>query len=198
MANTDLGALLEHAQVRLPGALPETIKLELDALMNDFCDATNVWNLGIPFTTQPNVTDYELTVNNGLINRVLNVVGADNRVMPATFQMPDTLSLVHTPTSEQELTVNVGLIPDNSSPLEVPCWIYAQYRNCLLDGVIGRMMSQTSKPYSNDKAAVFHLRNYAKGAQQAKNDVLHQFMFRGQGWMFPQSIRTRNQRGWIW
>lgn len=198
MANQDPGRIIEHALVRLPGAIPDTVKLELATVLNEFCEATNIWNRGVSIKTAPGVDHYALVVNDAEINRLLNVVGADNHPVPSSFEMPNFVVLGHMPNNVVDLTANIALLPDVYAPFEVPDWIYSQYRAALLDGLLGRMMTQIAKPYSNEKAAVFHTKSFNRAVLRAKNEVMHRFMFRGQGWMFPQSVRTRNQRGWIW
>ena len=200
MAQTDLDILIEHAHIRLPGSTTGTIQLELGALLREFCDYTMVWTAQTPFNTIVNQTAYILPdPPDGIVSRLLNVVDVDNRPTLATYAPPSTVVLGRTPNTVQALTANFVLLPDNYDPLGVPDWVLAKYRNGLLDGVTGRMMAQAAKPYSNAQGAIAYTTLYRKARAQAKNEVLHQFSFRGQGWIYPQAMAAsrRNQRGMI-
>jgi hypothetical protein len=75
-----------------------------------------------------------------------------------------------------------------------PAWILSKYGNDFLDGLMGRMMSQIAKPYSNTAMGTYHTKKFNNAMSQAKVEALHQNVYRGQSWRFPQSFQVRRFR----
>jgi hypothetical protein len=79
----------------------------------------------------------------------------------------------------------------------IPEWIIPTFYEYLLDGLLGHMMNQPNKSYSNDTKGVYHLRRFRDGMAMARIAAIRANTTGAQNWTFPQSFRTRNQKGGI-
>ena len=61
----------------------------------------------------------------------------------------------------------------------------------VLSGLLGRMMSQPAKPYTNMQLSVYHMRRFRDGIARAKVEAMHQNVYRAQSWRFPQTFARR-------
>jgi len=77
----------------------------------------------------------------------------------------------------------------------IPDWILPLYGVGILDGLLGKMMSQIAKSYSNPKQGVYHLARFNGAMAQARASALRRYTFGTQAWSFPQGFRTTGQRG---
>lgn len=178
--------------------LDDTIKLELQFVVDEFLDESNVWVDPIPLTIVANTKDYPIESEYGAVNRLLNVVNEDELPVAASLLEPPNdedlyvVRLAVAPSTNGTLTANVSLTPDSSLPVadSVPDWMWSRYRSGFIDGVLGRLFSQAAKPYSNAPLAVVHSNRFRSAASKAKREMLNRNRFRGQGWAFPQSFAT--------
>lgn len=196
--STNFERLMDIARVRLPGARDNVINIELYMLVNDFLQRSNIWVDELTVSVTAGVTDYPISSISGAINRLMALVDADNRPIPCslivpTLYVPDyAIRLRDTPTSSATYTAAVSLMLDaNSQPSDaLPDWIVAKYRDGLEDGLLARMMMQQAKPYTNIKLAEYHGHKYMAAVAVARNEALHAYKFRGQGWAYPRNFFT--------
>jgi hypothetical protein len=87
--------------------------------------------------------------------------------------------------------------PTGSDEIPVcPAWTFGLYRQYILDGVLGRMMGQPNKSYSNQTMSAYHLRRFRTGIMQARTAAARQNTVGAQTWSFPRGGIGRNsQRG---
>jgi hypothetical protein len=207
MANADLNRLFDHARIRLPGALDATIKLELFALMNDFFQSSNIWYEDITVqvfhtdddrVVSPESFSYELVPELGSITRLGLVMDSKGIQRAAVMPLLGTMVLGVSPDTDDTykcrcfLTVTDPVTRDGIPVF--PAWVLNKYGTDILDGLLGRMMSQLAKPYSNAQLAVMHSKKFANATAQAKVEALHQNVYRGQSWRFPQTFQVRRFR----
>lgn len=207
MASADMNRLLDHARIRLPGALDAAMQLEFFSVVDEFLQRTNLWYEDITFTVNPSTDSYlenpaaytfTLTPTQGTIVRLMGVIDGRGAVQPATMPTLEALVLSYLPSEVSTYTARVSLsvtdpVTSEGNP-DFPEWILGRYGSDLLEGVLGRMMSQIAKPYSAPQMAAVHLRNFSKATNQAKVEAMHQNLYRGQSWRFPQTYSSRNQR----
>lgn len=208
MANADMNRLMDHARIRLPGALDAALQMELFAVMNEFFQSSNIWYEDIQFQVQPTTVSYldepesytyDVIPSQGSITRLVGVIDSNGFAQKAAMPTLGQVVLAFSPNVADTYTARVFLtvtdpVTREGYP-EFPDWILNKYGNDILEGLLGRMMSQIAKPYSSQQGAVFHLRNFKQAVNQAKAEALHQNVFRGQNWRFPQTfMRRRNQR----
>lgn len=72
-------------------------------------------------------------------------------------------------------------------PSGMPDWIIEKYFDYISCGVIGKLMLQANKPYSNPKLAEYHMRKFHEGVGLARTENRHMFNYSGQRWVFPQT-----------
>lgn len=207
MGTADLNRLFDSAKIRLPGALDSVLKLELFSVMNDFFQSTNIWyedievavkHTDLDRVTNPDAFTYDLVPELGAITRLGLVIDGGgiqrDAVMPilgevilSTSPDVDTTYVFHT-----FLTVSDPVTRDGIP--QFPAWVLNKYGVDILDGLLGRMMSQPSKPYANSQLAVLHTKKFWNAVAQAKVEGLHRNVYRGQSWRFPQAFQTRRFR----
>jgi hypothetical protein len=197
--NADLARLMDNLRVRLPGAVDEAIKLEYFTTMDLFFQSTNIWVEDIDFAVTPDVEDYVVTPSGvATIVRLMGVVNSDGRAQSATMRVPGEITLQTSPSQDDTYTVRVALtvtdpVTRDGYP-EYPDWIITKYAANILDGVLGRMMSQIAKPYYNERMAIYHSRRFGNCITTAKVEAMHQNVYRGQNWKFPQTFARRRWR----
>jgi hypothetical protein len=78
-----------------------------------------------------------------------------------------------------------------------PAWVLKVYREHIMDGVLGRMMSQKQKPYTDATLAMYHLKRFRAGIAIARTAAMRQNTFGAQNWRFPRSSYMTTQRGGV-
>lgn len=199
MANADFNRLMDQLRIRLPGALDGTLQLELFSVMNEFFQNSNCWYEEIPMRVVPTRKTYEIvSTTPSTMNRLLSVRTSDGIVAGATMPIPGTIELVNAPSKEDIYKVLVALTitdpVDREGYPEFPDWFLSKYGNDILDGVLGRMMSQIAKPYSQPQMAQYHMRRFTQATNKAAIETIHGNVYRGQNWRFPQTFTRRKAR----
>ena len=191
-----LTKIMDLARVRLPGARDNILQLELFAVMNQFFQDSNCWYEDIDFDVNTTTNIYYVTptsVSSPI--RLLGVVNSNQQGVSAGFALPDTIKLAYTPSQADTYTCRIALTVNDPVTREgypeFPDWILDKYNNDILEGLLGRMMSQMSKPYSNKELGAFHLRNFKAAISQAKVESERNNVYRNQNWRFPQSFNRR-------
>lgn len=195
----NLSRLFDNLRIRLPGVIDDVLKLELFSVLNEFFQDTNAWYEDIPFAVTSGVTTYPITPSTpAKIVRLQGVVNSDEVSVHATMPGDDEITLRWAPTQADTYTARVTLTVND--PLtrdgypEYPDWALSLYFDEIMDGVLGRAMSQAAKPYANERMAIYHMRRFRSGVARAKVEAQHQYLYRGQTWKFPQTFARRRVR----
>src|ERR1019366_1548788 len=157
---------MNQARVKLPGASDSGIRAELYDVCKEFLADSNAWREDIqfqPVTTQQN---YELIpVHAGQIIRLMGVW--DNNMIPVPAFMPEfgEVRLVSAPSASPaslplwvaRVVKNVTLPTTREDVPIVPEQLLRVYSVHLLDGLLGKMMGQQTKSYSNSAMSMYHL-----------------------------------------
>lgn len=209
----DIQRLINNAQDRLPGAIPEAIQRELFNTMDEFFKGSNVWNedldVQIP-AFDPLNTIYELTPTGpSLIDKLLWVyeVNVDEPTergpgVRASMSIPGELQLASQPSKPVTYRVTVALTVQDpvsrNGYVTFPAWVLAKYRDVILDGLLGKMYSQPNKPYTNQQYAVLFMRKFKQGTVNAHHDWRRNNTYRMQAWAFPRFAggTQRGHSGW--
>jgi hypothetical protein len=200
MPNSDITRLMNNARLHLPGAMDAAIQLELYNIIGDFCARTDVWQEEINITTVVGTTSYDVYPT-GIteLHRLLFVVDSNDLLRDAAMPMPGTVVLAREPEKVEVLTatfsLNVTDPVDRDGYVQFPQWIAGRYMDTLLAGVVGRMMAQPAKPYTNLPLASAQLRAYEAGKNAARVEVRKQNTRGTQTWRFPQQFAT-SRRGY--
>lgn len=186
-----LDRLMTDARVRLVGALDSAIQLELFNTLDEFCKETRAWKEEISFNVDAGEVEYELVpADYGLIVGLVEVVNSDGAGIAATMDSPGTLILNTEPQEGDSYTATVSLTVNDpvnrTGYAQFPLWILEQYRQGMLDGVLGKMMSQPAKPYTNERLATYHLRRFRSSLGMTRAVTHHQNVQNAQRWRFPK------------
>lgn len=197
--------LMNQARIKLPGASDAGIKLELFDVMKEFLKDSNAWTEDIAFTALANITDYILTPLDG--GQIIRLVGVwDDKMIPVPSFMPTfgTLRLVNLastvptqPVWTARVVKNV-MLPTTREDIPIgPDWLLNVYSLDILDGLLGKMMGQQAKSYSNGQMSTYHLRRFRTAIQGARTAAIRQNTMGAQEWSFPTGWRSTTQRGGV-
>lgn len=197
--SAELNRLMDSLRIRLPGAVDSNIQNELFAALDEFLQKSNIWTEDVEFSVQAGVTTYTILPSGvATINRLMGVVDANQLPVAVSMAIPGEIVLVYEPTTTGTYTAQVSLTISDPTTRDgypvLPDWILGQYGNDILDGVLGRMMSQIAKPYTNERMAIYHMQRFAGATSQAKVAAHHRNVYRGQNWRFPQTFARRKAR----
>jgi hypothetical protein len=184
---------MDNARTRVPGALDTALQMELFNTLTEFFQQSDVWQEEIAVAVAPGGRTYDLSpADPGQINRLMGVVTAAGHPVRAAMGIPGTLVLASEPSNEETYTATVAMtvvdpVKTDGYP-KFPDWVLTKYGLKLTDGVIGKMMSQQKKPYTNNQLAIFHLKKFQSAISQARTDSRHQNLFAAQRWRFPRTF----------
>jgi hypothetical protein len=196
----DTERLMKNARSRLPGAIDTVLELELFNVLDEFFQDSNVWQEAIEFSVTaadevPTIYYIEPESVSSIV-RLISVVTSEDRPVAATMQVPGEVILLTQPGGDETYTATVAMTVDdpvqstNNYP-EFPAWVLTKYGMALLDGLLGRMMSQPAKPYSNTQLALYHTRKFRSAIAFASTESVRRNVANAQVWRFPQSFATR-------
>jgi len=201
-----MSKLMDLARARLPSARDNIIQLELFAVMNEFFQQTSCWMEDIevdviPTTSSyiedPDAYTYSLIPLQGSIVRLMYLRDSGGLQKQASMQTPGTIVLQNASNVADTYVATVAkTVSDptsNDGYPQFPDWVLDKYNNELLDGLLGRMMSQLAKPYSSPQMAQYHLKSFKSGISRAYVETLHGNVYRAQNWRFPQTFARRRR-----
>ena len=206
MDERDVERLLNLVRTELIGASDAGIKGQLYDVCREFFKDSNSWYEIISVPILSGHRHYRITPRDGgMILRLATIWDNNHITMPAIMPHLDP------PSAELELVYpqNVNMTaraivtkqivePTTKDMLpDAPRWLLPVYHETILDGVLGKMMAQTTKSYSNDTQAVYHLRRFRDGCMQARVASERANLYGGQAWRFPNTFRTNSQRGGV-
>lgn len=196
----DWERLLDSARVKLPGSSDAMLKSDVFDVMHEFFRVSSAWTENISVPIVADVTTYSMVPSEGQIIRLAGVVDSNGVPQPALMPTIGTLTLAHPVNTAQTLTatvvLNVVLPVDRKKKPEAPDWLLPVWGPGILDGLLGRMMGQLSKSYSNPVMSLYHLRRFTDAMSAARTAALRRNSFGSQAWAFPQFGRG-SQRGGV-
>lgn len=189
-----LQQFMTNAAVKLPGSSESGIKAELFDVFKEFFEDSNCWFEDIQFQAVAAQTDYPLTpAENGQIIR-LAVAWTDQGTPVGAF-MPvfGTVKLLHAPQTTPAAKWTARVIKTVSVPTTrenvpiVPDWALGVYSIHVMDGLLGKMMAQPNKSYSNQNLSAYHLKRFRTGIQIARVAALRANLVGAQEWSYPRN-----------
>jgi hypothetical protein len=201
MPNADMNRLMDQARIRLPGAVDAAIVVELFAVMKEFFSDSNIWREDIqfpvyatstPYHLDPDAYTYDVMSSQGAVNRLIGVRNGDGTPVSAVMPVPGQVVLSLSPNNDTSYTATVALtisdpVTRDGYP-QFPDWVMNKYINDLLDGVLGRMMSQIAKPYTSPSMAAVHMRRFKQAVGRAKVEANRKNVYGAQNWRFPRTF----------
>lgn len=206
MASADINRLIDNARMNLPGALDTSIKFEFFTLMNEFFQTTSCWledlSVDVQPTSQtylenPDAYKYDLIPDGGAIFRLMYCQNTQGMQQKVTMPEVGTMILQYAPSTADTYIVTVAKTVTDPTTREgypeFPAWVLNKYGNEILDGLLGRMMTQVAKPYSSPNMATLRTKNFQQGMARARVETLHGNVYRAQNWRFPQTFARRRR-----
>lgn len=194
---------MTQARVKLTGASDAGIKAEVYDVFKEFLTDSNAWTEDIEFLGKANATDYILTpAEEGQVIRLVGVWDDKGIPVPAFMREFGTAKLLHAPQTDQlkkwfARVVKTVTLPNTREDIPIaPKWLLQVYSVHLLDGVLGKMMGQQSKSYSNGTMSAYHLKRFRTGIQIARTAAARANIVGGQEWAFPRFAHG-SQRGGV-
>jgi hypothetical protein len=185
-----LQRIINNAQVHLPGAVEDVFKLEIYNVCEEFFKTTNTWQEFVPFTTIQDKRVYEVVPTVGVFVRLMEVRDGDGYARAAVMSDDMFVVLRDLPTGGFEYIAALAVtcvdpVKKDGWP-EAPAELLTKFYEPLLEGLLGRMMLQPSKPYSNPDLGVFHQRRFHDRMAVARAEQLHASTYNVQNWRFPK------------
>lgn len=204
IATPEVDLLFANALIKLPGASHSGIKTELFGVLKEFFNDTNAWTEDIELQAQANVQTYPLVPKfDGQVIRLIGVWDDKGIPIPAFMHQFSHLRLVNKPTSTPPnkwfaRVVKTVVWPTTKDDIPVaPDWTLRVYGEHILDGLLGRMMSQMQKSYTNQTLATYHLKRFLAGQNDVRMAAKAQNQVGAQAWAYPQGDVRGSQRGGV-
>ena len=206
----DFERLMNQARVKLTGASEAGLKGELFDVINEFFQDSNCWVESIALTIVTGIQNYTLIPQQGgLILRLVGVYDNNQITYPAFLEDtgPSGASLfpggnLHLVWPQQQnIPVQVPvtktiILPNTREEIpNAPDWLFPKWGLKILDGLLGKMMTQPNKSYSDDTKGTYHLKRFRDGIQIARVAAMRSNLYGGQAWRFPTTFRQSSQRG---
>lgn len=196
--------LMNLVRSRVPGCLDAQIQLEMFEMFDEFFKNTNSWREEIPIDIVAGVQEYDIIpIGVCAINTLIGIRRHDHLHAHAVMPIPGQLVLRHRPSenspADHPWHVIVSLyVTDptdkNGYPM-YPTWILDRYHSGFVDGLVGRLMSQPNKPYTNPNMSVYHLRRWRNVMAGARIDAVRNNTYGAQAWVYPQQFQTFPRHG---
>jgi len=198
----DLDRLINSARIKLPGSTDAGIKQELWDTLHEFFYETAMWQEDITVNIVANVTTYSLVPEEpGEIFMLIGAVNSLGDGQPVMMQTIGTMTVRDTPSAATTWTATVAKVPgvalSRDAFPEIPDWVLPVYGPVIQDGLLGRMMHQIKKPYSDPRQGSYHTARFRSALVNARSAVMHRNTYDTNSWRFPQGFRTSGQRGGI-
>lgn len=198
----ELSMLMNQARIKTTGASDDGILVELYDVFKEFFADSQCWWEDITFQATVDRQEYILSpLQEG---QIIALVGVwDEKGIPIDAFMPTfgTIRLVNvpntTPTTRWFARVikNITIPTTKDNTPIAPQWVLGVYSIHILDGLLGKLMAQPGKSWSNQQLGTYHLRRFRTGIQIAKAQAQAQNQVGAQNWTFPRGWSSRGQRG---
>jgi hypothetical protein len=196
--------LLANAQIKLTGASESGIKAELYDVLKEFFGDSSCWQEDIPFLPVADQSEYLLApAFEGQIIRLIGTWDDNGSPQDAFMREFGTLVLVNAPQSDATANFTACVVKTVTLPITkealpiAPDWTLRVYSVHILDGLIGKMMGQQQKTYSNNTLSAYHLKRFRTGIQIAKVAAERANLKGAQNWSYPRGWSSKSQRGGV-
>lgn len=184
--------LMDNARINAPGALDAALQLEMFNALDEFCRGANLWTEEIQIDATPAYTLYSVIPSMGQATYLEKVVNSDGIAVKAIMSEPEIVELETAPAMDMTLYATVFLtlidpIKTDGYP-ELPEWILIRYYQAILDGMLGKLLSQPLKPYASERLAIYHLRRFRDAIAGANTDARHKNLYGAQRWQYPKNF----------
>jgi len=213
----DTEDFMNECRIKLVGASDAGIKQELFHTLKEFFNDSRSWIDSQHLNVTANVQRYQLYSEGG--GQIIGLVAVwDGWRVPVPASMPEFGELhVHMPVQVSTIvptslgpqplsqtnpwlvrfTQNVQRPTERDNFPLCPAWTLRVYGEHILDGVLGRMMHQENKSFTNPQLAVYHLQRFRTGIQLARTAANRANIQGAQTWRYPRGWESYTQRGGV-
>lgn len=206
-------SLWAQTRLELPGSVDPVLELAFQQVLRAFFRDSRAWQEELRFRAFSGRKRYDLNnyLRHAKVQWVLDVL-YDEREVKSCVRVGDCIStepadpnkyavetnstLVLDPVPEfargdtHNLCVHVAVVPpagtiSASGCGAIPGDLLQTWFDAILWGVLGRMMTQHAKPYTNLQLGNFHLRQYTAKVQEAKHVTNKGSTVADEPWRFP-------------
>jgi hypothetical protein len=191
MAYTD--RILATLRTELPGATDEQIKLKLWEVINVACRDGWIWRETITVPLVQGDTTYSPTPSG---TEIVQAISIDHETLDMTDSVYEwgVLTLGTAPTagdvSAGDLFMVAVLAPalDSGDDMEalLPTDMWSKHHELLKNGVIGYMMQQVNRPWSNFQLGTLYRRAFNVRLAEDRRAVDTGNIQGGQRWLYPR------------
>lgn len=218
IAMQDFDQLMTQATAKLVGVSERAMQAEFYDVLSEFFNDSSCWAEAVTAQYQPNVVNYPFNVSEGQIIRLVGLsdwgptappdpFSAITPGTPAPLPLPalmphrGVVTLSNIPSSpgymQAKFTINCSLPTTKKGPPIAPDWVLPIWHVGLLDGLLGKMMSDPNKSYSNPTGSVYHLKRFRDAIARARVSALRANTLGSGAWRFPQQFRSMSQQSGV-
>lgn len=185
--------LLGAIRARLPGAKDSQTRLALFDTLQDACSRARVWTEQVPYRLVPGKQVFSVAQDKARVVTLLDVAHPvlDQRSVAYSDEKVAISVDIETLDPADYLYLTMALAPsldvDMDDPQQwIPHDLYASKYTLLLHGVLGTMMLQTAKPYSNTSLGQYHTQVYSRELNASPLKDREGGLPARQHWRFPR------------
>lgn len=201
LIKADIDQLMNQLRVELLGASDAQLRARLFDVMTEFFNDSSAWTEIIEFPVITTERTYPVAPTEGQIIRLSGVWDAQCGFIPALMKTVGEVTLKYTPNVAQtmfaKVVKNVSLPTTRDQYPIAPDWTLKQWHTAIKEGVLGNMMNEKNKSYSDSNGAKYHLSRFRKGITDARVSTLRANTEGTQAWRFPQQYRANTQQGGV-
>lgn len=203
---------LDDLMPRLPGADEALVEAETLSALRQFCEEGLAWVYNYPVQTIT-ALDTHIAINNIPANTSVGYLlltefkpnssdeykelypalrlptnPSDTATEPTHYyaESPSSLLLIPVPTETHTNGFRgaVSLVPTGSA-VDLPDEFQSHWRDAVIDGVMYRMLTMVSKPWSNPQLSVIHGRKFRNAIKRARDITKRRYGTSSAAWRFP-------------
>lgn len=219
---SDLGTVMNQCRVELTGVSDAQLKSTMYEVMDEFFRDTQSWKESVvinvvPVTSTPTTPQlwqqaltYPIASSEGQIISLDGVINTNCSPVPALLAGAGgdnqnsggvAVRLQNPPNQAQQYTVTVSKTV--SLPLDrhgfpiAPSWVLEKWHLAIKVGILGALMNQKNKSYSDDNGAKYNLAKFRQFIQNVRSATLRANTKGASAWRYPQGFRTISQKGGV-
>lgn len=210
----DIITVMNECRVELTGVSDAQLKSSMYEVMDEFFRDTMSWKEQIPFSVAPPAAQpatqqaltaalqFPIAPSEGQIIQ-LDGVYNNNGGVPVPALMPEvgTVLLQHLPNQASTyiacVSKNVCLPLTKEGFPVAPEWVLKKWHLSIKAGILGTLMNQKNKSYSDAKGAAYWLSKFRQYIANVRSATLRANTQGASAWRFPQSFRSVSQKGGV-
>lgn len=184
---------MDALRVHLPGARDGVLQQETFFTVNELCRTAYIWREAVEIPLSLGSSLYTIPAPGEIVAVLFTEHLTVDLSASVTDPIQGLISLGVTPTAadlETPVFISMVLAPKAENPINLdallPAHLWVQWIETIKDGVLGRMMSQPAKPYSNLQMATYHLRRFRNSMATARHLTNTGNVPGAQRWCFPK------------